>query len=71
MFQVVDYTIVVDEPMDLSLMESKVESMSYSTMGEFSRDFSLIVHNCQRYNSMDTPYFKAAVKLKAQASSST
>ncbi|XP_075248539.1 bromodomain-containing protein 1-like isoform X2 [Convolutriloba macropyga] len=62
---VMDYRVVVDEPMDLGTMQKKVDSMAYCTIGEFSRDFSLIVYNCMRYNNTETPYFKAAVRLRA------
>ena len=62
--------MVIDEPMDLGTMQKKVDSMSYCTIGEFSRDFSLVVYNCMRYNNTETPYFKAALKLRDMVSTS-
>lgn len=39
--------------MDLSKMEEKLEEGSYKTIGQFKRDFRLIIDNCKQYNGSD------------------
>ena len=65
-FQVVDYLDVIDEPMDFSTMSKRIEDNHYTAMEQFERDFNLIIHNCMTYNSPDTIYYRAALKLRDQ-----
>lgn len=61
-----DYLTVVHSPMDLSTMESKLESTpsTYQTMNEFINDFRLIISNCRAYNDAETTYCKNAALLE-------
>src|SRR5579859_3319124 len=56
--EVPDYYAVVQEPMDLSTMEQKLDSDQYTTPDEFVRDAKLIFNNCRAYNGETTTYYK-------------
>jgi histone acetyltransferase len=56
--EVPDYYLVVQEPMDLSTMEKKLDSDQYTTPDEFVRDAKLIFQNCRAYNAETTTYYK-------------
>ena len=45
-------------------MRQKLESHQYQTLDEFEEDFNLILTNCMRYNSKDTVFHRAAVRLR-------
>ncbi|KAJ6659819.1 hypothetical protein lerEdw1_018274 [Lerista edwardsae] len=62
--QVPDYLEFISKPMDFSTMRQKLESHQYRTLDEFEEDFNLIVSNCMRYNSKDTIFHRAAVRLR-------
>ncbi|KAL8797008.1 MAG: hypothetical protein Q9195_000779 [Heterodermia aff. obscurata] len=61
---VADYYDVITEPMDLSTMETKLESDVYNTPEDFIKDAKLIFDNCRKYNNESTPYAKSANKLE-------
>lgn len=56
--EVPDYYTVVQEPMDLSTMEQKLDSDQYTTPDEFVYDAKLIFNNCRAYNGETTTYYK-------------
>ncbi|XP_048353070.1 bromodomain and PHD finger-containing protein 3 isoform X5 [Sphaerodactylus townsendi] len=62
--EVPDYLEFISKPMDFSTMRQKLESHQYGTLDEFEEDFNLIVTNCMRYNSKDTIFHRAAVRLR-------
>ncbi|XP_060087520.1 bromodomain and PHD finger-containing protein 3 isoform X5 [Heteronotia binoei] len=62
--EVPDYLEFISKPMDFSTMRRKLESHQYRTLDEFEEDFNLIVTNCMRYNSKDTIFHRAAVRLR-------
>jgi len=63
---VVDYLEVVKEPMDLSLIKTRIDAGDYYTsIDMLRRDFELMIANCTTYNAPDTPYYKAALALSA------
>lgn len=64
--EVLDYYDVIKQPMDLSTMETKLEQDAYEGPEDFIRDVTLVCNNCRRYNSQDTPYHKAAIKLEKE-----
>lgn len=66
--QVPDYLNYIKKPMDFWTMEQKLKQHEYSNLEEFEADFHLIVDNCTTYNSRDTLYYKAAVKMREQVS---
>ncbi|XP_026286081.1 bromodomain-containing protein homolog isoform X2 [Frankliniella occidentalis] len=64
--EVPDYSDVVKEPMDLSTMRTKLDSYEYQTLDDFHRDFMLMVSNCLAYNSKETVFYRAGVKMRDQ-----
>ncbi|XP_070797563.1 bromodomain and PHD finger-containing protein 3 [Pituophis catenifer annectens] len=62
--EVPDYLEFISKPMDFSTMRKKLESHQYQTLDEFEEDFNLILANCMRYNSKDTIFHRAAVRLR-------
>ena len=64
--QVTDYLDVIENPMDFSTMRKRIDSNFYHTMDQFEMDFNLIVHDCMTYNSPDTIFYRAALKLRDQ-----
>ncbi|KAJ7332923.1 hypothetical protein JRQ81_015103 [Phrynocephalus forsythii] len=62
--EVPDYLEFISKPMDFSTMRQKLESHRYQTLDEFEEDFNLILTNCMRYNSKDTIFHRAAVRLR-------
>ena len=47
-------------------MHEKIEENVYKTFDDFKYDFNLIWRNCMTYNSEDTIYYRAAVRLRDQ-----
>ena len=45
-----DYYVVIEKPMDLSTMMSKIDLHKYSTVAEFLADIDLICSNALEYN---------------------
>ncbi|XP_054279658.1 peregrin isoform X2 [Macrosteles quadrilineatus] len=64
--EVPDYGEVVKHPMDLSTMRVKVDNFEYSSLEEFEADFHLMIDNCLAYNSKDTVFYRAALKMRDQ-----
>jgi histone acetyltransferase len=61
---VVDYLDVVTEPIDLSLIRARVNSLQYTLAGSLRRDLQLMLDNCRTYNRPDTTYYRAAQGLQ-------
>nr|XP_008117530.1 PREDICTED: bromodomain and PHD finger-containing protein 3 isoform X1 [Anolis carolinensis] len=62
--EVPDYLEFISKPMDFATMRQKLESHQYQTLDEFEEDFNLILTNCMRYNSKDTIFHRAAIRLR-------
>ncbi|KAI0312749.1 histone acetyltransferase GCN5 [Amylostereum chailletii] len=62
--EVLDYYDVIDEPMDLSTMQTKLENDKYPTLEAFKDDAQLIWDNCRYYNPEESIYCKQANKLE-------
>ncbi|KAJ8257742.1 hypothetical protein GJAV_G00189180 [Gymnothorax javanicus] len=62
--EVPDYLEFISNPMDFSTMRSKLNAHGYSSLSELEADFNLMVANCLRYNSRDTVFHRAAVRLR-------
>jgi len=45
-----DYRQIVEEPMDLEIVEKKIEEGKYETPEDFEYDMHLIFKNCEKYN---------------------
>nr|XP_037271234.1 peregrin-like isoform X2 [Rhipicephalus microplus] len=67
--EVPDYLNYIQKPMDFWTMEQKLKRHEYSSLKDFEADFHLIIDNCMTYNSRDTLYYKAAVKMREQGNS--
>lgn len=64
--EVPDYLSYITTPMDFWTMEQKVRRHEYTSLDQFEADFRLVVDNCTTYNSRDTLYYRAAVKMREQ-----
>ncbi|MEE6528736.1 hypothetical protein FKM82_017252, partial [Ascaphus truei] len=62
--EVPDYLDFVLRPMDFSTMRHKLECHQYPSIVAFEDDFNLIVSNCLRYNSRETVFHQAALRLR-------
>ncbi|KAF9890667.1 hypothetical protein FE257_005798 [Aspergillus nanangensis] len=62
--EVPDYYNVITSPMDLSTIEEKLESDSYTSPKELVSDLKLIFSNCRQYNDATTVYAKYSVRLE-------
>lgn len=61
-----DYLDHIKQPMDFCTMRQRIDSQSYCNLDHFEKDFNLIVDNCMKYNSKDTYFYRAAVRLRDQ-----
>ncbi|XP_066444534.1 bromodomain and PHD finger-containing protein 3-like isoform X8 [Eleutherodactylus coqui] len=61
--EVPDYMDFVLHPMDFSTMRHKLECHQYSSFLAFENDFNLMVSNCLHYNSRETVFHQAALRL--------
>lgn len=60
-----DYFDVIQEPMNLTWIQQKVERSEYNTLEAFFNDVKLLISNALRYNSdPSNPYRVAALELK-------
>ena len=60
-----DYLNVIKDPIDLSLINSRINSKNYyMTVDIFVSDVRRIFENCRKYNLADTIYVKLANKLE-------
>uniref|UniRef100_A0A3Q3A766 Bromodomain and PHD finger containing, 3b n=1 Tax=Kryptolebias marmoratus TaxID=37003 RepID=A0A3Q3A766_KRYMA len=62
--EVPDYLEFISQPMDFSIMCSKLESHTYRSVADLEADFNLMVSNCLLYNSKDTVFHRAALRLR-------
>eukprot|EP00941_MAST-03F_sp_MAST-3F-sp1_P000323 g323.t1 len=58
-----DYLDIVKTPMDLSLVEKKLNQGAYSGALDFAADVRLVWHNCKTYNQDGSEYYKIAQRL--------
>lgn len=48
-----DYLQLIEQPMDLGTIQSKLDAWQYSSPQYFERDMRLVFANCRRYNAID------------------
>ncbi|CAH1971965.1 unnamed protein product [Acanthoscelides obtectus] len=60
-----DYYKVIKEPMDLQMIETKVNDQTYTKLSEFIGDMTKIFDNCRYYNPKESPFYKCAESLEA------
>lgn len=63
------YSEIIDSPMDFSLMEKKLETLSYTCLEDLEKDFNLMIDNCKRYNAPGTKFYNYAIKVKRAGTS--
>lgn len=59
---------MVKYPMNFQSMETKIINLKYNTLDAFENDFNLMVSNCLQYNSKDTIFYKAGIKMRDEVS---
>ncbi|XP_050529603.1 bromodomain-containing protein homolog [Daktulosphaira vitifoliae] len=64
--EVPDYGDIVKHPMDLQTMETKIKHSEYNSFEDFENDFNLMIANCLAYNSKETIFYKAGIKMRDQ-----
>uniref|UniRef100_A0A8C5H6Z1 Bromodomain and PHD finger-containing protein 3-like n=1 Tax=Gouania willdenowi TaxID=441366 RepID=A0A8C5H6Z1_GOUWI len=62
--EVPDYLEFISQPMDFSTMSSKLENHTYRSVADLEVDFNLMVSNCLLYNSKDTVFHRAGLRLR-------
>nr|XP_046251767.1 bromodomain and PHD finger-containing protein 3 isoform X3 [Scatophagus argus] len=62
--EVPDYLEFISQPMDFSTMHTKLESHAYRSVTDLEVDFNLMVSNCLLYNTKDTVFHRAALRLR-------
>eukprot|EP00775_Hariotina_reticulata_P006085 gene6085-6325_t len=64
--ETLDYYDIIVDPVDLSLIESRLGSKQYYISLEmFVADIRKMCDNCRYYNAQSTPYYQCASKLQA------
>lgn len=61
-----DYLDHIKHPMDFSAMRQRIDAQGYNNLEQFESDFNLIIDNCMKYNSKDTYFYRAAIRLRDQ-----
>lgn len=59
-----DYYKVIENPMDLQTMGTKLKEGQYDSPKAFVEDVKLIISNCRQYNRPTTQFYKAAGTLE-------
>ncbi|CAL9702571.1 unnamed protein product [Knipowitschia caucasica] len=62
--EVPDYLEFISQPMDFTTMHSKLNNHLYRSVSDLEADFNLMVSNCLLYNSKDTVFHRAALRLR-------
>mmetsp|Transcript_35758 Transcript_35758/g.70056 ORF Transcript_35758/g.70056 Transcript_35758/m.70056 type:complete len:386 (+) Transcript_35758:22-1179(+) len=62
--EVPDYHTVIKDPVDLSLMQRRLEEGFYKTKEIFLADVGLMCDNCRTYNPKESVYYECAVSLQ-------
>uniref|UniRef100_A0A672N5K6 Bromodomain and PHD finger containing 3 n=1 Tax=Sinocyclocheilus grahami TaxID=75366 RepID=A0A672N5K6_SINGR len=62
--EVPDYLEFITQPMDFSTIKSKLEAHKYRSVTDLEADFNLMINNCLLYNSKDTVFYQAAIRLR-------
>lgn len=58
-----DYPRIIKQPMDLGLIQRKLDSKRYPTPNEYAEDVRLVWRNCMTYNKEGSDYYNMAKML--------
>ena len=58
------YSTIIRNPMDFSTIKQKLENFEYLTVISLRQDMILMLDNCTKYNTADTPFHQLALKLE-------
>lgn len=58
------YSTLIRNPMDLSTIKAKLDNLEYPTTVSLRSDMILMLDNCTKYNTVDTPFHQLALKLE-------
>lgn len=58
-----DYPIIIKHPMDLGLIQRKLDAGRYPSPAEYADDVRLVWRNCMTYNKEGSDYYNMAQKL--------
>jgi bromodomain-containing protein 7 len=58
------YSTLIRNPMDLSTIKTKLDNLEYPTTVSLRSDMILMLDNCTKYNTADTPFHQLALKLE-------
>lgn len=59
-----DYHAIIEKPMDLGTVKSKMDARIYKTASEFADDVQLMFANCYRYNPRNSIYVTKCNQLR-------
>lgn len=59
-----DYYDIIKKPISFQQISERIASYSYQTIADFANDVRLLVSNCIVYNKKETPYYRAAIKVR-------
>lgn len=57
------YYDLIQQPMDLKTIRTKIEFRQYKSLLELEKDFQLLVNNCEKFNGPKNVYTKMVYKL--------
>lgn len=60
-----DYYHIIKEPIDMKMIDAKIDANQYPDKEMLRRDLYKMFENCTTYNQPDSPYYKAAIDCKA------
>lgn len=59
-----DYYDIIKNPMDISVIQRKLNSGEYETRVEFHKDLDLMLENCFAYNEEGSDVYKCGIELR-------
>ena len=59
------YFDIIDRPMDLSTVESKLATGAYPVVQAVVDDFNLMIDNCVKFNGLENPVTKMGRNMQA------
>mmetsp|Transcript_26784 Transcript_26784/g.62852 ORF Transcript_26784/g.62852 Transcript_26784/m.62852 type:complete len:213 (-) Transcript_26784:90-728(-) len=59
-----DYPVIIKQPMDLGLVQRKLDNGEYESPMQYAADVNLVFDNCMVYNQDDSEYYQMAGRLK-------